>query len=1020
MQGRKIFTHWSEIPFASSFRKVQRSSLILDTFTLVVENPRPSPPCDMSSDIDEEDYSSIDSRDPKMEIKNSEMSSSRDEASGSDSPVGPANYPPPAYVNLTNSNFQFAQRNGMINDDRVNKRDKSRMSRHSRKSRSRERPRGEPQGAPLGSPVNTASLSFTGSIDPERIRERERELEKIHRRSRELMLSPRILDSVNTTIRSREGSTDRMTRKTNSSPSGVALDGWKPAPPSSHHHHHHHHLYKSPSPIGNNSQMGMHHAHHGYGDAAHLHPQHHHHQATRRLPPTNPASLRRRVQSPNRRDFKDFSSHPRDFRSPMKSVHNRAYLEEDDDSGADSLGNDLSSCARYGVNKFPIPIALKIEPLGFSHNRCGCRHSGGGGPGSSSMALIPYDSGSCCSRSHHGCCSNWSCRSNRSSTNYPVQTVPGLEERLLQLEGDKDSLNLQVALLSDQLESQTDKISDLEKNLDDKKDVLRKTEDVLQREMLTRSSLETKKLELMSEISSLKLKQAAVEKENSELKKKLTKVLHLPEDSSHSHQVVDTIMTLPPSGKAFPLVCPPSSKSNNNNNTLQTFGTMPRRSKRRDDRLITSVPLETHFSPDETDDSWFDKKIHGNHSGSAPSLVQNGANTVPRAARHQSVERTLTQYTSPNSPGNRAPIATKPKGLKKILGRMRRANSGTLHDDKKKDEGTDSLKRGGFRASAGSRFASWMTNTNNVSYPDPNLPFRQWKVDTICSWLDNLGLYMYNAEIRKHIKIGEQLLALSSHDLEAKFGIKSVLHRKKILLALQAKQEPGTIEDLPGRLDHQWVVRWLDDVGLPQYKDAFLEARIDGRVLNLLTVDDLFQLKVTNLLHHLSLKRGIQVLRQNNFEPSCLKRRASPEERDRSSLPIEVSLWTNHRVMEWLRHVDLSEYAPNLRGSGVHGGLLIYEPRFGAELLASLLSIPGSKTLLRRHLSLHFRDLVGRETMQEKRDFDDGPHTQELTPTAKVKPVKRSQFSLRRRKFKTDELDFEDLVCPIEAAEQEK
>lgn len=1012
---------------SSSFRKVQRSSFRLDAFTLAVENPRPSPPCDMSSDIDEEDYSSIDSRDPKMEIKNSEMSSSRDEASGSDSPVGPANYPPPAYVNLTNSNFQFAQRNGMINDDRVNKRDKSRMSRHSRKSRSRERPRGEPQGAPLGSPVNTASLSFTGSIDPERIRERERELEKIHRRSRELMLSPRILDSVNSTIRSREGSADRMTRKTNSSPSGVALDGWKPAPPSSHHHHHHHHLlqsqappplpprlhspistnghsssssmrYKSPSPIGNSNQMGMHHAHHGYGEGAHLHPQHHHHQTTRRLPPTNPTSLRRRVQSPNRRDFKDFSSHPRDFRSPMKSVHNRAYLEEDDDSGADSLGNDLSSCASH-------------------HNRCGCRHSGGGGPGSSSMALIPYDSGSCCSRSHHGCCSTWSCRSNRSSTNYPVQTVPGLEERLLQLEGDKDSLNLQVALLSDQLESQTDKISDLEKNLDDKKDVLRKTEDVLQREMLTRSSLETKKLELMSEISSLKLKQAAVERENSELKKKLTKVMQLPEDSTHPHHVVDTILTLPPSGKAFPLVCPPSAK---NNNTLQTFGTMPRRSKRRDDRLIASVPLETHFSPDETDDSWFDKKIHGNHSGSAPSLAQNGANTVPRAARHQSVERTLTQYTSPNSPGNRAPIATKPKGLKKILGRMRRANSGTLHDDKKKDDGNDSLKRGGFRASAGSRFASWMTNTNNVSYPDPNLPFRQWKVDTICSWLDNLGLYMYNAEIRKHIKIGEQLLALSSHDLEAKFGIKSVLHRKKILLALQAKQEPGTIEDLPGRLDHQWVVRWLDDVGLPQYKDAFLEARIDGRVLNLLTVDDLFQLKVTNLLHHLSLKRGIQVLRQNNFEPSCLKRRASPEERDRSSLPIEVSLWTNHRVMEWLRHVDLSEYAPNLRGSGVHGGLLIYEPRFGADLLASLLSIPGSKTLLRRHLSLHFRDLVGRETMQEKRDFDEGPHTQELTPTAKVKPVKRSQFSLRRRKFKTDELDFEDLVCPIEANDAEK
>ena len=72
------------------------------------------------------------------------------------------------------------------------------------------------------------------------------------------------------------------------------------------------------------------------------------------------------------------------------------------------------------------------------------------------------------------------------------------------------------------------------------------------------------------------------------------------------------------------------------------------------------------------------------------------------------------------------------------------------------------------------------------------------------------------------------------------------------------------------------MLRWLDDVGLPQYKDAFLEARVDGRVLNVLTVDDLFQLKITNQLHHLSIKRGIQVLRMRNFEQGCLKRRAIP------------------------------------------------------------------------------------------------------------------------------------------------
>ena len=59
--------------------------------------------------------------------------------------------------------------------------------------------------------------------------------------------------------------------------------------------------------------------------------------------------------------------------------------------------------------------------------------------------------------------------------------------------------------------------------MDDKKDVLRKTEDILQREMLTRSSLETQKLELMSELSNLKLRQATLEKENNELRKRLAR-----------------------------------------------------------------------------------------------------------------------------------------------------------------------------------------------------------------------------------------------------------------------------------------------------------------------------------------------------------------------------------------------------------------------------------------------------------------------------------------------------------------
>ena len=37
-------------------------------------------------------------------------------------------------------------------------------------------------------------------------------------------------------------------------------------------------------------------------------------------------------------------------------------------------------------------------------------------------------------------------------------------------------------------------------------------------------------------------------------------------------------------------------------------------------------------------------------------------------------------------------------------------------------------------------------------------------------------------------------------------------------------------------LNTESVMKWLDDIGLPQYKHQFYEARIDGRVLNYLTV----------------------------------------------------------------------------------------------------------------------------------------------------------------------------------------
>jgi len=51
----------------------------------------------------------------------------------------------------------------------------------------------------------------------------------------------------------------------------------------------------------------------------------------------------------------------------------------------------------------------------------------------------------------------------------------------------------------------------------------------------------------------------------------------------------------------------------------------------------------------------------------------------------------------------------------------------------------------------------------------------------------------------------------------------------------------------------------------------------------------------------------------------CLTRRSVPGEGQPSA--NDIALWTSHRVMEWLRAVDLAEYAPNLRGSGTYSEL---------------------------------------------------------------------------------------------------
>uniref|UniRef100_A0A1A7YYI1 PTPRF interacting protein, binding protein 1 (Liprin beta 1) n=3 Tax=Iconisemion striatum TaxID=60296 RepID=A0A1A7YYI1_9TELE len=712
------------------------------------------------------------------------------------------------------------------------------------------------------------------------------------------------------------------------------------------------------------------------------------------------------------------------------------------------------------------------------------------------------------------------------------------QERLSRLESDKECLILQVSVLTDQVEVQGEKIRDLDKSLEQHREKLNGAEELLQQELLNRTALETQKLELMTEVSSLKLKLTALEhnhrgneglyqevtdlrfrmtdienerlvcekkltvtkeelqflqrqleereeelrrlrdesrltvelhdrrgeeerdaevvkiksvlevltSENDEkerrikeLEESLTKCRKVQElvreklkeddyadildDPSGSVSVEVDQITLELEGEAGrsssestpciavlsemreldrerQLLAAQSSLDRSPNSSAVTSNTNPTKTQA---KAGSSSPAKGNtndgsFGTKKARTSFgrgFFKLRGGKQAASSPNLAE----TERRGTEHLDLAGVPSKKSRDAAPPASSPEAKKkPKGLRKFFGRLKRSHSTSFNLDDSDME----FKRGGVRATAGPRLG-WSRDSKHKAV---DVPFSRWSKDEVSSWLHEQGLGVYAAQDQNWIKSGQTLLQASQHDLEKELGMKQPLHRKKLQLALQAL---GTEDDdLQGKLDHNWVTRWLDDIGLPQYKSNFDEARVDGRMLHYMTVEDLLSLKVGSVLHHLSIKRAIQVLRLNSYEPNCLRRRPSDE---KNLTPAEISQWTNHRVMEWLRSVDLAEYAPNLRGSGVHGGLMVLEPRFNVEALALLLNIPPSKTLLRRHLATHFHLLVGSEAQQQKQECLENPDYSVLTATARVKP-RRSSFggfgTLRRKRD-----DGEDYICPL-------
>lgn len=734
------------------------------------------------------------------------------------------------------------------------------------------------------------------------------------------------------------------------------------------------------------------------------------------------------------------------------------------------------------------------------------------------------------------------------------------QERLARLEGDKESLILQVSVLTDQVEAQGEKIRDLEVCLEGHQVKLNAAEEMLQQELLSRTSLETQKLDLMTEVSELKLKLVGMEKEQREQEDKQRKAEELLQELRHLKIKVEELenernqyewklkATKAEVAQLQEQVALKDAEIERLHSQLSRTSALQGDQAEKDqeiqrlkvgmetllvanedkDRRIeeltgllnqfrrvkeivmatqgsseralsineeelegnfrkwnsTSKGPEEPFKPEilqrcssptggppplpqksletrtqkklscsledlrreSVDKNTVDGKqlspavepkngafpaehkyptLPGKHSGSIPN--GEAAKSLPNTSQpdptgsnmlrlrdtesgwdDSAITNDLSSTSSGTESGPQSPLTPdakrSPKGIKKIWGKIRRTQSGNFNTDA---PGMAEFRRGGLRATAGPRLSR--TRDPKGQKCDANAPFAQWNTERVCAWLEDFGLSQYVIFARQWVTSGHTLLTATPQDMEKELGIKHPLHRKKLVLAVKAINTKQ--EEKSALLDHIWVTRWLDDIGLPQYKDQFHESRVDGRMLQYLTVNDLLFLKVTSQLHHLSIKCAIHVLHVNKFNPHCLHRRPA----DESNLsPSEVVQWSNHRVMEWLRSVDLAEYAPNLRGSGVHGGLIILESRFTGDTLAMLLNIPPQKTLLRRHLTTKFNALIGPEAEQEKREKMTSPAYTPLTTTAKVRPKKLgfSHFgNIRKKKF--DEST--DYICPMES-----
>ncbi|CAH1982383.1 unnamed protein product [Acanthoscelides obtectus] len=348
----------------------------------------------------------------------------------------------------------------------------------------------------------------------------------------------------------------------------------------------------------------------------------------------------------------------------------------------------------------------------------------------------------------------------------------------------------------------------------------------------------------------------------------------------------------------------------------------------------------------------------------SPTLSPLNANNFSRSIDPVSLSRSVEQLSSPleTEPiavGRRSKQSSRPSsGRGGTWGSISRVFARSRHRNK-----TSSLQETSEHSYE--PYRSWSPLTEE-GYAEKlrllreasSIPMERWRAPTVLAWLEvALGMPQYGSKCAENIKSGKVLLELSDLELECGLGIQHPMHRKKLRLAIEEHRNPQLVRyPCIAQLGHTWVSsEWLPDLGLAQYSDSFAQNMVDARMLEHLSKKELEKyLGVTRKFHQASIVHGIHLLRIMKYDRQALAvRRHQCENMDADPL-----VWTNQRFIRWARSIDLGEYADNLKDSGVHGGLVVLEPSFNGDTMATALGIPASKSIIRRHLTAELDALV--------------------------------------------------------------